>query len=347
MDIWWIDFKWLTKIVEDYINLDFKVDNIELNFKEKIKKKDLKKIVEYLDEARLYNWISNDSFNKRLDIRWWELFNKIDYLIEFSLFSVYEWQKMIDKNNAKNYVLIQLHARQILLAKEILVLLKNGFGEWANARWRSLYENVVITLFISEHNDEIAIRFLKHKNISNYKEAKKYKESYKRLRHLWYGKENLIKLEKQMKILLKEYWKSFYWDYWWIPDEISTNKNFSTIEKNIKMEHFSPYFKMSSRSIHSSSKSFDNLWLNAEEVVLIWPSNIWLTDPIQNTAMFILKWAVFVLLSFVKELSDSSIKEKICLLYFVKVLQGLENGIGKKAIDIQRKIDNDEQESTL
>ncbi|NUJ97499.1 hypothetical protein HGA92_01775 [Candidatus Gracilibacteria bacterium] len=337
-----IDFGLLDKKVEDFINSNFDIKDIEKNFKKSIKKKDLIDIIETLEKNRLYNGIEEDGFSKRLDIRWGKLFNKISYIIDFSFYSIYEGQQFIDRSNVRNHVLLKLHSKQILLAKEILILLRNGYGEGANARWRSLYENVVITLFISNNGNELAKRFLEHKNIFNYKESLKYKDSYKKLKHRGYGKDNFKELEEEKERLLKKYGKSFFGDYGWITDDILKNKNFTEIEKIVDMAHFKPYFSLSSRSIHSSSKSFDNLGKRNDDLNLIGPSNIGLIDPIQNTTMFLMKGATFILIDFIKQLDDKDIKNKIILLYFTKILIGLDISTGKEAIKVQDEIDRDE-----
>jgi len=343
MEKWKIDFWLLDERVEKFINSNFNIEDIKGIFKGTLKKWELADIIESLEQNRLYNSIEEDWFNKRLYIRWWKLFNKISYIIDFSFYSIYEWQQFIDRSNVRNHVLLKLHSKQLLLAKEILVLLKNWYWEWANARWRSLYENVVITSLICNNGNELALRFLEHKNIFNYKEALKYKESYKKLKHKWYWKDNFEELEKEKNRLLNKYWKDFWkGDYWWLTDDISKNKNFSEIEKIVDMSHFKPYFSLSSRSIHSSSKSFDNLWKKDKYLHLIWASNIWLVDPIQNTTMFLMKWTTFILLDFVKQLDEKDLKHRIILLYFTRILMWLDENTWKEAIKIQDEIDRDE-----
>lgn len=338
----------LDKIVENYINssVGFKISSKEdldrfLNIvNQEADQKYLNEISKLLDKKFRYDDVEEQGYNKRLYFRWGKVFNRLKYIIEFSLYSIIEWQKFIDTRKVKNYILIRLHAKSILLSKEILLLLKNWYWEWANARWRSLYENTVITAFICDNNNDLAIRFFKHKGILNYKEALRYKESYEKLKHSDYWEANFKKLVKNREKLLLKYWKDFDKDYWWIPDKITKNKNFSEIEKLVDMSHFSPYFKLSSRSIHSSVKSFDNLWLWKEDVIMIWPSNIGLTDPLQNTAIFLMKSTTFILINFIKNLKD--ISNKVILLFFVKTLIWLEKNIWEECMTIEEQIFSDE-----
>jgi len=335
MNIWNISFEELEKIIEKHLN-NFNISNSENFFKEDLKWKKLAEIRECLKNNNLLNLSESKSFNKRLKIKWWELFCRLEEIIDFSFFSIKEWQDHIDKSNIKNDVLIKLHARLILLSREILTLLQNWFWEWANARWRSLYETSVIIKFISDNNNDVSLRFTEHKSIYNYKEAENYKKHYKRLRHKSYWSENLKNLEVEKNTLLKKYWKSFLKDYWWIPDEISKNKNFSQIEKLVDMFHFSPYFKLASRGVHSGAKSFDNLWTIDDDMLLIWPSNIWLADPLQNTSLFLLKSTIFILTDFAKQNDDYS--NKIILLYLGKVITALEKNFWQQALEVESKI---------
>lgn len=349
-----IDFQELLDVVSEliqnkinfnlYQNIEKEIENI---FKKNLSKKELKDIILFLDNSYSNNEIDIDSFNKRLNLRRWNIFKRLKYLIDFSVFSIKEWQELVDKNEIKNYTLIKLHTKSILLANEILVLLRNWYWEGANARWRTLYENIVTTIFLIEYwNNEnnLYTRFLEHIDVLNYKEAKIYKNSYKKLNHKWYWKINLLELEKRKNDLIKKYWNDFFKkDYWWISDDITKNKVFREIEKKTDMEHFIPYFKMSSRWVHSSSKSFQNIWLLEEELHLIWPSNIWLTDPLQNTALFILKWTVSILTDFNKQIDNNNIENKIILIFLNKILIWLEKWIWKECLEIEKEILDDEK----
>ena len=344
MKVWKTNFSGLDDLVTNLINNIFDIENIESSFLDPLMKKELKNILNYLEIERRYSSIELDGFNQRLNIQWWKVFNTLENIIDFSLYSINEWQKFINIRNPRNHLLIRLHAKQILLSKEIFTLLRNGFWEWANARWRSLYENVVITAFICQNKKDVAIRYLEHVNILNYKEALKYKDNYKKLGHRWYGRDDLVKLEVIRNELLNKYWKNFDKDYWWIPDIISKDKTFGSIERLVDMTHFGPYYKYSSRSIHSSAKSFSNLWNNNSDLLLIWPSNSWLSDPIQNTAIFLMKWASFILLDFIKQ-PRKNIQARIITLYLIKILMWIEKWIWEECIKIQDSINLNESNS--
>lgn len=353
MDIWNDNLQFLDSIVEKYIQkqMIFESSNdieekIVKIFSEDVKNEELKDILTFLEEKYLIDEIDIDWFNKRLNLTWWKVFKRLKYLIDFSLFSIKEWQDLADKNSIKTYLLTKLHAKSLLLANEILTLLKNGYWEWANARWRTLYENNITIEFLItfwNKNNNLFLRFIEHSDILKYKSAESYKNNYKKLKHNWYWKENFIELEKRREELLKKYWKTFNKDYWWISDDITKNLNFKEIEKLVDGEHFRPYFRMSSRWIHSNMNSFQNLWLKEEKIHLIWPSNSWLTDPLQNTALFILRWTSFILLDFIKQIKDDKQKDKLILLFLNKILNWLYKWIWKDCIEIENYIEKQEK----
>ena len=123
---------------------------------------------------------------------------------------------------------------------------------------------------------------------------------------------------------------------------MSQPTNFSQLEKIVDMEHFNPYFKFSSRWIHSSIKSFDNIWDWDKDMILVWPSNIWLVDPIQNTAIFLMKWTSTILYTFFNELDENKVKDRIVVMYFIRLLTEFEKDIWKNAIKIERQLYEEE-----
>jgi hypothetical protein len=193
MEVWNINLNWLDDIVWEYIqnkmnfeSLDNIEEKIEKIFSKDITKKELWYILNFLEDKYLFDEIEIDWFNKRLNLVWWRVFKRLKYLIDFSLFSVKEWQDLIDKNKIKNYLLIKLHAKSLLLVNEIFTLLKNWYWEWANARWRTLYENVITIEFLVKYwnkENNLFLRFIEHSDILKYKSAESYKKSYKKLKH--------------------------------------------------------------------------------------------------------------------------------------------------------------------
>ena len=59
----------------------------------------------------------------------------------------------------------RLWGASCVVGDEILTLLRAGYGAGAFARWRSLHELSVVALFIGEHGEQVAERYLAHQSM--------------------------------------------------------------------------------------------------------------------------------------------------------------------------------------
>ncbi len=71
-----------------------------------------------------------------------------------------------DNNDLVFEVLARLHARACQISYEILTLLKAGYADGAMARWRSLYELVIVACFIQEKGQATAQSYIDHCAVS-------------------------------------------------------------------------------------------------------------------------------------------------------------------------------------
>lgn len=60
--------------------------------------------------------------------------------------------------------MLHIHGRAMQQFLEIVTLMKNGFADGAYARWRSMYELVVISSFITKNGEEVAKAFIESSN---------------------------------------------------------------------------------------------------------------------------------------------------------------------------------------
>lgn len=79
------------------------------------------------------------------------------------------WVKNLkqDMRNEQQYVftsLQHLQGRALQIYLEIITLMKNGFVDGAYARWRSMYELVIIASFILKYGEDVAEQFIKSLN---------------------------------------------------------------------------------------------------------------------------------------------------------------------------------------
>jgi hypothetical protein len=185
-------------------------------------------------------------------------------------------------------VLIRLHARACQISKEILALLRNGYADGAQARWRSLHELAVVANFIKSHGDATAERYIKHEGIESYKAAIQYNEFYTRLGAEPIPDKEISALKVEHEYLLAKYGSNYKYDYGWAADCLGIAKpTFRDIEEYTELDHLRPYYKAASANIHANPKGvlFRLGLFPEEDILLAGPSNIGLSDPAQSTVI--------------------------------------------------------------
>ena len=182
-------------------------------------------------------------------------------------------------------LLFRLTAKAIQISNEIYTLLINGYSDGAQARWRSLHELSVISLFISEQGNDAAERYINHQAIDKYKSAVQHREYYTRLGSRPVTTKTMTALRKEYDELLERYGKNYKHGYGWAAEALSLKRpRFMDIEASIKLDHHRPYYKAASANIHGDPTGvFQSLGvLPFEKKVITGPSNIGLISPAQS-----------------------------------------------------------------
>lgn len=205
-----------------------------------------------------------------------------------------EYRENAVKNNDFRFeAIISLHARALLVSREILWLLKGGFADGALGRWRTLHEIAVVATFLSEQDISTSERYLIHRNAQNYKALKQYEE-YQEQAHLTPLEEYELQDAKHAyDKILSQYGDEMRHDWGWAALALENKKpNFRQIEESVKLDHWRPRYKWSSQDTHGSYRPH-NVMLGTSEssgpVLLAGPSNSGLTDPAQmmSTSLYL------------------------------------------------------------
>lgn len=299
-------------------------------------KKDHKKMLDF-------HRIPQAEFENRLYKRWKEPLDLLECSI---LISWKSGEKYIDKlkkttnntNNFKREALIKIHARALQISNEILVLLKSGFSDGANARWRSLHELAVISLFLLDNDNYVSKRYLEHEVIRNFKEAIDYRTYYKKLGYLPIERKIFNRLNREKESICRRYGDNFQKDYGWIPSTILSDQNFRALEKHVKLDKLRPFYNLSSDAVHGGAKGFYRLGLMEYEqnkILLLGASNYGLAEPIQNTAISLLHVSMCLLMLEVD--FESLIQMNVMRMYM--------DEINLKATEVQAEIEKEESRS--
>ena len=347
-----INSVFLTKALEVWIRKEHRLpdsDNLERivkvlgkNVLPKFSKEVARSLKKTSDEMLISQRAIQEGFEYRNYIRWREPLDSFECLIRISLESVEGHVKKLAKttnktNGYRRDALIRIHARALQISNEILTLLKSGYADGANARWRSLHELAVIAFFLKDNNNEISERYLDHDVISRFKEAKDYKRFYKKLGYPPFGRKEFNKVKKEHDRLISKYGREFKYrtGYDWVPRNILPNPTFRALEEHVRLERLHPFYNLSCNAVHGGPRGFYRLGLmdnRQHELHLVGPSNYGLADPIQNAAISLMHATICLL----------SIESDFESIMQMHIMNDYVNKIGPAAVKVQKAIENEE-----
>ncbi|WP_028032689.1 DUF5677 domain-containing protein [Chelativorans sp. J32] len=187
-------------------------------------------------------------FRERNYQRWKDGFDLLQMLIVTSqetgeAINIAEREKAYRTQDWKLEALINIHARSVLVAREIFSLMKNGFPDGALGRWRTLHELSVIALFLSQHQKIVSRRYIAHRHIEAFKAAKQYREHQKRANLKAPRDKEFEEISQINDLVVAEFGKEIARDWGWAKPELKGSPNFSELEKSVRMDHWRPRYK--------------------------------------------------------------------------------------------------------
>lgn len=184
------------------------------------------------------------------------------------------------------HVLIRLHARACTVADEVLTLLQAGFADAAMARWRTLHEIAVTSLFLREHGEPAAERFIAHEVIDALKAASLHQKHARRLGLNRLHRRDVDRLRRLVKKRVATYGPSFKRPYGWAANGPNDHvRGFEDIEKRTSLPHWRPSYKSASHRVHATPNAiFDWIALHGPDA-LGGRSMLGVADPGQRTAI--------------------------------------------------------------
>lgn len=199
-------------------------DDISESLLDELVAKQMNNMVENQDELRY-------GFANEIQLAWGNALDLLQGLIVICDESTQGYMKTSDKEDLVQEILVKLYAKAIVVTKEILTLLRSGFSDGAQARWRTLHELTVVTVFIAEHGEDVAERYVNHETIDIYKAAIQYNEYYTQLGLEEISNEEIQEMEISRLDLLEKYGKSYKNEYGWASNALSkANPTFRDIE---------------------------------------------------------------------------------------------------------------------
>jgi translation initiation factor 2 beta subunit (eIF-2beta)/eIF-5 len=279
-------------------------------------------------------------FESRLLKKWRKPFRLLEMIQTISLevgddFNSEFRSQAATENDFVFDVLTRMHARACQISSEIICLLKGGFADGANARWRTLHEIAVTNSFIKEHGNEVAEKYILHDNIESYKAALIYDQNTKKLSLDPLQKDELTKLEEVKEKLILRFGKCYKENYGWASETLGKcSPIFSDIEKDVGLDYLRPYYKLASHNVHAQPKGihFKLGLVQGQDILLAGPSNYGFTDPAQLLASSLTQITTILL----------TYKPNVDRLVTCNILCKLRDETANEFLKVQKRIEIEE-----
>lgn len=241
------------------------------------------------DRRRLHR-----EFVERNVKRWRQGFDVIELLVEIcteagELVNERLRPEAVAREDLVFDILVRLHAKACLIAREIVCLLKNGFADGAHARWRALHEVTVTAIFLAQNGNEVAERYCLHELVDSYKGASQHRKYADRLQSAPLSDDDFYWLKNQYDQVLNRFGAAFKNAYGWAEEALEKKRaTFSDLEEAVSLDHWRPYYKWASQNIHANAKTIRfSLGLTEvnKDVLLAGPSNSGMVDPSDSMAI--------------------------------------------------------------
>jgi len=186
-----------------------------------------------------------------------------------------------------------LHARSLLVGREIYALLKAGYPDGALARWRALHEHAVIALFISQCDPLVALRYLAGFHVRAHTAAVEVNDYALRANLTPFSSSTIADLAQKAEAarlqagghpLKKEF-------DWALPGLNGRTANFREIELATGMDHWRPRYRWACQHNHGGHRPWMSMLGMSEsesEVALVGGSNSGFVDPLHMSAISLL-----------------------------------------------------------
>jgi hypothetical protein len=182
-------------------------------------------------------------------------------------------------------VLTRIHARGCRIAEEILALLKNGYGQGALARWRTLHELACIAMFIARHGEGVAERYLLHDVVESWRATREYGRCSPALGYAPLAEGELEHASHEVGRLVARFGRAFKEQYGWAAEALGREPEaaglggFAAIEKVVELDHLRAHYRFASHPTHGNAKGILFTPDFSGEGVLAGPSPEGLADP--------------------------------------------------------------------
>ena len=218
-------------------------------------------------------------------------------------FNSHHRSEAVELQDYRFEALTTLHARSLLVAREALALMRQGYADGALARWRTLHEVSAIALFIQVAEPDVALRYLASFRFQGYRAALQIDEIFGKGSRESFTDEELAEMRVACGRLEAQFGAKLGDDYEWARPGLSlppkAKVTFRHIETAVGLTGFRPYYRWASQHNHGGYRP-PHQGLGMVEartpMLLIGPSDSGMIDPLQLVALSLAKATAALLL---------------------------------------------------
>ena len=235
-------------------------------------------------------------------------------------------------------ILTRLQGRACQVAGEIISLIKAGYADGANARWRTLHEIAVVSFIISSFGKIVSEKYLDHEVIESYKAMLEYNKYASGIGCEPISDDEMKELTNIKNQLCEKYGNSFSSQYGWAAEITQKKKpTFNDLEILVNIDHLKPYYRMASHSVHANPKGIKfklSLIPNNSEIILAGPGDTGFADPGHCAAISLYQITTSLLCT----------NPTIIAMGTLKFMGNLVDEIGEAFLEVQKGL---EEESNM
>lgn len=233
-----------------------------------------------------------DQFRSNLEDRWGDGLSLLRMLLTSCRQIGQGASQRYKRSRARRYLyrrwlLERLYVRACQVSDEIICLLENGFADGAMARWRTLHEIAVVAVVISEGDEDLAERYIRHDAVEVKRQADDYNDSQVPLGARSLGKRQSAGINADYAAAIARFGPTFAHPYGWASKHLNMKKpTFKDIQIAAGRTGSSSHYKLASFNVHAGARNlFFNLSSIGDDFMLIsGRSNAGLREPGELTA---------------------------------------------------------------
>ena len=235
----------------------------------------------------------NAQFEKRNLARWKPAFDHLEMMWHVaSEIGELHGKEVQSRNEHDNdevmAALAHIFPKALLIIQEIICLLKGGYPDGALTKWRSLHELSITAMYIRKRGQRAAVAYLVSFHFSALRSALQINEYSARTGIERFTDQEIADMKDrctQAEILLGRTIPKLRDGEW---PRIAGLNDFFAIERDVKMDHWRPWYRWASSAIHASHRPADKM-LGLKDAKssanLVGSSNSGFVDPFQLTAI--------------------------------------------------------------